>query len=1020
MESFRFGASVVLGAALADTFGPVLGSAERKIGALGEAAERVRLGGDFGRESGGELVGEILRLDSALEGLRQRQQAVGGASAFLGGRIAGIGRAFVGAARSVRAHGAAVGRAAATHRQFAALDDRGPAPSGRAERGEARRERQRLAAAAPPSPGFAHGAGRFLGKAMEMRNRVRLQTVIESDDGDLEAAARRARENALALVRTTLAAGTGVVVLPYDLAAAGAEVAHEAAVSPKAVPEEVAAPIGAAFDDLGAMTGAIVGALAGADPAEKIGRPGEVLTRVRQGFRIGDLGPPGAGMAEAAAGAAPAGSPFDPAAADPGVRFVRSSDSGPASAASPAAIGAGRSGGSDGRASRIPAPVGDEDSPGPAPPTGSLDGFRDGLAAAIASVDAFGSAWEEVSESASAFRRLGAEAMEAYRSVGRLGRQLTLTNLKAKALAVGGAMQRFGTSVMDTARTAGQGLADLGRRFTLTNLRMKALAVGGAMRRFGTGVMDAARAAGQGLAGLGRRLLATRVRMAALAVGGAVQKFGAALVGLASGGIKAAIVGLRALGVAIAANPIGLIVTAVVLVAALVWKYWKPIKAFFGRLFAPLIEFARPIFAWIGEKVAAIAGWVRKAVGVVGPAFAVFLGPIGLLIGAAALVWKYWEPIKAFFGRLFAPLVEFARPIFAWIGAKVAAVAGWIRARLRPVADFFGRVFGAIAEFLRPVFAWIGEKVSAVAGWIYERLRPVADFFGRVFGAIAEFLRPVFAWIGEKVAAVVGWVRQAISEGRPAVALLLGPIGLLVGAALLLYRAWGPIKAFFGAIWDGIAAGAGAAFGFLGRVWEGVKSAFSGLRSVVQGAVGAVFSWLGNFSLADIGKNLLATLGDGILAAKDAVVEKVGAVFAAVRNLLPFSDAREGPFAHLTTSGAAILGTVGQGVRRAGPGPLRRPLQAALGAAVVGLGVPAAASGFPAPPSGPPPGLPAGSASAKQVVISPGAVSPGAVVLHFHGPADDPARIAQEVERQLADLFRRAANEARLLETDDA
>ena len=255
---------------------------------------------------------------------------------------------------------------------------------------------------------------------------------------------------------------------------------------------------------------------------------------------------------------------------------------------------------------------------------------------------------------------------------------------------------------------------------------------------------------------------------------------------------------------------------------------------------------------------------------------------------------------------------------------------------------------------------------------------------------------------------------KALGVVGPVIALFLGPIGLVVGAAVLLYRAWEPIKAFFGAIWDGIAAGASAAFGFLGRVWEGVKSAFSGLRSVVQGAVGAVFSWIRNFSLADIGKNLLSTLGDGILAAKDAVVEKVGAVFGAVRNLLPFSDAREGPFAHLTTSGAAILGTVGEGVRRAGAGPLRRPLQSALGAAVVGLGVPAAAaSGFPAPPGGP--GPPARSAAAKQIVISP-----GALVVNFHGAPDDPARIVAEVERQLADLFRRAANEARLLETDDA
>ena len=999
MASFEFGAKVVLGASLANDFGAIVGSAEKTIGAFGKAVERALPG----RKVGGDAV----RLGSALEGLRQRQQEAGGASVLLGGEIARTERAFAALARRVGAYGLEIGRAAEAQRRFSKDLVRGQAQSARPGRREARREgrpvRRGPITDAPPSPGF--GAGRFPGKAMEIEEKpTPLQTVSDSDDDDTVAAAPRARGQA------------------------AAPIARRIAVAVRGDSDQVAAIIGAAFHDLR-------DSVAGADPAEKIGRIGEILTRVRQKIAIGDFGRLGEGLAEIAAAAIRARLPFEQAvvalgrmndagtaasragaalhrvpdllpaaAAAPGLSADRSSGGSLGLAASPVASGVSRPEGIGRRARPIGELFGDDGSRGSVSFLENLDAFRDAVEAA----GGFESAYASIPESASAprqmagqnlqgagaaiadtlqpvvgwvsdLRSLGADLKETFDALRQFRRQLTLTNLKAKALAVGGALRRFGTSVLDTARTARGGLARLGRQLTLTNLRMRALAVGGA-----------------------------------------VQKFGSALIGLASGGIKAVIGGLRALGAAIAANPIGLIVTAVVLAAALIWKYWEPIKAFFGRLFAPLVEFARPVFAWIsakvsavagwiyarlrpvaafygrvfgaiveflrpvfawiGAKIAAIVGWVRKALAVVGPAFAVLLGPIGLLIGAAALIWKYWEPIKAFFARLFAPLVEFARPILAWIGGKV----------------------------------------SAVAGWIFARLRPVGAFFGRVFGAVLEFLRPVFAWIGAKIAAVVGWVRKALGVVGPAFAVLLGPIGLLIGAAVLLWKFWEPIKGFFAGLWNGIAAGASAAFGFLGRIWEGVKGAFSGLRSVVQGAVGAVVSWLENFSLADIGKNLLATVGDGILAAKDAVVEKVGAVFGAVRNLLPFSDAREGPFARLTTSGAAILGTVGEGVRRAGPGPLRRPLQSALGAAVVGLGVPAAASGISALPAGAPPAPPAGAAPAKQIVVSPGAVSPGAIVLHFHGPTDDPAWVAREVERQLADLFRRAANEARLLETDDA
>ena len=47
--------------------------------------------------------------------------------------------------------------------------------------------------------------------------------------------------------------------------------------------------------------------------------------------------------------------------------------------------------------------------------------------------------------------------------------------------------------------------------------------------------------------------------------------------GLASGGIKALIGGFKALTLAIAANPIGLLITAVTVAAVAVYKYWDHI-----------------------------------------------------------------------------------------------------------------------------------------------------------------------------------------------------------------------------------------------------------------------------------------------------------------------------------------------------------------------------------------------------------------------------------------------------------
>ncbi|MBF0590188.1 MAG: phage tail tape measure protein, partial [Magnetococcales bacterium] len=48
-----------------------------------------------------------------------------------------------------------------------------------------------------------------------------------------------------------------------------------------------------------------------------------------------------------------------------------------------------------------------------------------------------------------------------------------------------------------------------------------------------------------------------------------------------------------------------------------------------------------------------------------------------------------------------------------------------------------------------------------------------------------------------------------------------------------------------------------------------------------------------------------------------------------VRNLLPFSDAREGPLSQLTLSGSKILETLGVGMQQAAPG-LQRTAAAAM------------------------------------------------------------------------------------------
>ena len=56
---------------------------------------------------------------------------------------------------------------------------------------------------------------------------------------------------------------------------------------------------------------------------------------------------------------------------------------------------------------------------------------------------------------------------------------------------------------------------------------------------------------------------------------------------------------IRSVSAAIASNPIGLIITGIAVGAALIIKYWKPISAFFKRLFEPVVEVFKNVWNWV-------------------------------------------------------------------------------------------------------------------------------------------------------------------------------------------------------------------------------------------------------------------------------------------------------------------------------------------------------------------------------------------------------------------------------------
>ena len=70
-------------------------------------------------------------------------------------------------------------------------------------------------------------------------------------------------------------------------------------------------------------------------------------------------------------------------------------------------------------------------------------------------------------------------------------------------------------------------------------------------------------------------------------------------------------------------------------------------------------------------------------------------------------------------------------------------------------------------------------------------------------------------------------------------------------------------------------------------------------------------------SAFESGKAILTTLGEGISTAVTVPYNAAKSALSVVRNLLPFSDAKEGPLSGLSKSGMALAETFGQGISKA-------------------------------------------------------------------------------------------------------
>lgn len=232
------------------------------------------------------------------------------------------------------------------------------------------------------------------------------------------------------------------------------------------------------------------------------------------------------------------------------------------------------------------------------------------------------------------------------------------------------------------------------------------------------------------------------------------------------------------LNAAMAANPIGLVVTAITaLVAAFVvlwnksekfrnfWKgLWKEIKATVEKYIGAVVDFFKN--AW--ERIKAV-----------------------------------WTVVTAFFEAIWNGIKAIFEPVIDWFKEKFENAWNAIKTVWLFVHTFFEEIWNNIKAIFEPVIDWFKEKFETAWNTIKAIWTVVTEFFGDIWNGIKETFSSVGDWFSEKFETAVNNIKAVFSV----------------------------IKNFFSGVWDGIKSVFGGVADWFhdvfSKAWQKVKDVFS-------------------------------------------------------------------------------------------------------------------------------------------------------------------------------------------------
>ena len=274
----------------------------------------------------------------------------------------------------------------------------------------------------------------------------------------------------------------------------------------------------------------------------------------------------------------------------------------------------------------------------------------------------------------------------------------------------------------------------------------------------------------------------------------------AVAVGLQTAATNIATVAQTAFKVAMAANPIGLIVLAIAaVVAGLVWFFTQ--TEIGKQIFGEFVKFVSGVFG----NIVSVISTVANAIIVPFQNFLSFVSPIfntlwqivsSIFILIVAVVATAIESIAQPFIWLFQNWQTVWNNICGFVSTIWNIIVGVVTAYINTMNAIISAIVNTIMAVISPIVNWINDNI----------IQPIANFFSGLWNGIVQGVSGFIQGVMNVISPITNWINSNIIQ---------------------------PVSRFFAGLWNGIVQG-------VNGLAAGIKTVFSSIVGIIKAPINAV------------------------------------------------------------------------------------------------------------------------------------------------------------------------------------